>query len=273
MRKLLFTTIAISFAATVSQAGPLFFVQAAGQVRVGNSIASPDTGQVQALSATTGTVGFDVVDANGTHFAHMNATASEGHLSGTADAFSHWINFAQLADASTTLLQFFDTITVNSALLAPGTPVNITGTVVLTDTLVSNPATCCSNAGGGALGLNPNDQAGPGQVIAHTVTLHTPLIWLVGSANPFSGSMFFDAGSSSGVSPLLTGSSSVTADMQFFLDPLDPNVTLSSASGASYATPAATVPSPEPGSQWLLLSGLLLGALVIRPRKHCPFSL
>jgi len=264
MRKLLFTAIAISLAATTSNAGPLFWVQAKGQVRVDAATATPDTGQVQALSATAGPAGFDVADANGVRSAHFNATASEGHLSGSADAFSHWINFLQTADSSTLLLQFFDTITVNSAVLPAGTPVNITGTIVLTDTLSSLTATCCSNAGGSGMGLATGDQAGPGQTISHTVVLQTPLIWFVGSANAFTGSMFFDAGSSSGVSPTQTGGSSVTADMQFFLDPLDPNVTLSSASGASYASPAATVPSPEPGSLWLLLSGLILGALGIR---------
>lgn len=220
MRYLLMSaSISIAVTATFAHASPLYFVQAQTQARVENNIASPDTGQVQAISVTTGLVGFDLNDATGIHSAHITATAAEGHLYGSADAFSHFVNLPVTADATTLLLRFFDTITVNSATLAPGTPVNILATMALTDTLTSQAATCCANADGSGMGMAVGDQAGPGVTISHTVIQHAPLIWLVGSANLFAGSLAFDTGSSAGVSPAQTGGSTAMADLQSFWIP------------------------------------------------------
>ena len=115
-------------------------------------------------------------------------------------------------------------------------------------------------------GLAAGDQAFGGNTISQSVTETTRLFLQIGNSTQAGGSLFFDAGSPAGNSPGRTGGSTVNADLRFFLDPLTPGVSLSSASGASYA---AAVAAPQPGTAALLLASLLgLPACLARVRRR-----
>ena len=266
MRNLVRFTLVAALSAALGHAAPLFWVQAQVQVRNGILITNPDTGQQQAASVTVGPVGFNIDDANGTHNANITATAALGHLFGSADAFDQFVQGPIGPNASTLLLRWADTITPLSPTLPDNTFVEVLATLVLSDTLTALPATCCSNANATGFELAVGDQAFGGNTISHTVIETTHLFLSIGNPIQVGGSFFFDAGSSAGNSPGKTGGSTVNADLRFFLDPLTPDVSLSSASGASYASAVA---APEPGAGSLLLTSLLaMPACLARVRRR-----
>ncbi len=225
-----------------------------------------DSGQVDGPVVSAGPLGFSVSDANGSFSSSISGNASYGHLWGSASADQHSPNFPRQSDANADYVAFQDRLTLNSNANAAGTYVTITVTEVLTDKLSSGPGTCCSNVAVngkysfGVGNFNFGDQAQAGQTIDHVVTRQVQLDWAIGAPNDVGAILFYDVGTSPGInSP--DGSSRVDgADLVFYLT-LPAGVTLSSASGASYAQPV-----PEPAALSLLVAGvsLLLGVRRLR---------
>lgn len=255
-----------TFTAPLAQAATDHSVQASVTARGFNSSQSQDTGAIDGPTATAGPVGFNVIDAFGSFSSGVTATAGYGHLYGQAHAAQFSPTFARQSDASTDLVQFLDRITLTSASLAAGTPVDLSVTLVFTDRLSAGPDTCCSNAivNGlmGFTGMNAADQAGPAQSIDHTKIVKKSLLWLIGAPNDVGARLTFNANSSPGASSFTGGSQVDWVDALFYLT-LPSGVGLVSASGATYA---ATPAVPEPASAWLLALGGVAGLVARRLR-------
>jgi hypothetical protein len=245
--------------AAAAQAASDHWVQAFVDARGNGVTLQDDSGQVAGPQADAGPVGFNVVDPFGSFSSSIQASASYGHLWGSAFAAQDSPFFARQSDANADYLAFQDRITLLSSTLPQGTAVDLSVTMLLTDKLSSGPNTCCSNvAVNGRQGFvfAYGDQAQAGQTIAHQVMQTKALTWFIGQPNDVGAILFFDVGSSPGCCNAHTGDSRVDlADVQFWLN-LPLGVSLQSASGASYAMPV-----PEPGSALLMAAGVALGLL------------
>ena len=231
-----------------------------------------DTGVLSGLSATASR-SFDVVTQFGFKRADISATAQYGHLFGTASAAKSNATFLYAADATTERVEFMDQITLTSATLAIGTPVDLMVTLLFSDDLSAGPGTCCSNTGVNGLfafsGINASDQAGSVQQSINRTLIRTVAAqWFIGAINNVGGRLFMDAGSSGGVIPS-DGSSRVDKlDALFYLT-LPGDVKLVSDSGALYAAPTVpttAVPAPMPATL-IASAGLLLLGLHRRARR------
>ena len=215
-----------------------------------------DSGPVDGPQVDAGPIGFNVVDQFGSFSNSIQASATYGHLSGSAFAAQDGNSFARQSDANADYLAFQDRITLLSTTLPKGTAVDLSVTMQLTDKLSAGPNTCCSNVavnGHGNFVFAYGDQAQAGQTIDHQVVQTKAITWFIGQPNDVGAILFFDVGLSPSCCTAFSGASRVDlADVQFWLN-LPQGVTLQSASGASYATPV-----PEPGSALLMAAGVAL---------------
>ena len=252
-----------ALAAPAARAAPDHWVQAFVDARGNGTTLQQDSGQVAGPSVTSGPIGFHVADAFGSFDSDILGGAAYGHLWGWADAAQTSPFFARQSDANADSVAFQDRLTLVSNTLAPGTAVDLSVTMVLTDQLSGGPTTCCANVavnGHGGFVFALGDQAGLGQSIQHRIVQTKPLVWFVGTPTDVGAILFFDVGSSPGVNSS-TGSSRVDlADVVFYLT-LPAGVSLVSASGASYAAPV-----PEPSSAALLAAGI--AGLLWRRRRE-----
>lgn len=263
--------LAALLGATVAEAAPDHWVQAFVDARGNGVTLQDDSGQVVGPQASAGPVGFNVVDAFGSFSSSIQASAGYGHLSGSAAAAQDSPFFVRQSDANADSVTFMDRLTLHSSTLPVGTAVDLSVTMQLTDKLSSGPNTCCSNVivnGRNGFVFAYGDQAQAGQTIDHQVVQTKALTWFIGQPKDVGAILFFDVGSSPGCCNSHTGGSRVDlADVQFWLN-LPAGVTVSSASGASYAAPV-----PEPGTALLMLAGaplLAMAARRVRRRPACP---
>lgn len=247
-----------------AQAASDHWVQAFVDARGGGVTLQDDSGQVAGPQVNAGPIGFNVVDQFGSFSNSIQASATYGHLWGSAFAAQNSPVFARQSDANADYLAFQDRITLLSATLPQGTAVDLSVTMQLTDKLSAGPNTCCSNVavnGHGNFVFAYGDQAQAGQTIDHQVVQTKAMTWFIGQPNDVGAILFFDVGSSPGCCVSFTGGSRVDlADVQFWLN-LPQDVSLQSASGASYAAPV-----PEPGSALLMVAGVAL----LLVRRHSP---
>jgi len=239
-----------------AQAASDHWVQAFVDARGNGVTLQDDSGQVAGPQVSAGPVGFSVVDQFGSFSSSIQASATYGHLSGSAFAAQDSPFFARQSDANADSVAFQDRITLLSSTLPAGSLVNLSVTMLLTDKLSSGPNTCCSNVivnGRYGFVFAYGDGAQAGQTIDHQVMQTKALSWFIGQPNDVGAILFFDVGSSPGCCNNVTGDSRVDlADVQFWLT-LPQGVTLQSASGASYAMPV-----PEPGTALLMSAGVAL---------------
>jgi hypothetical protein len=232
--------IALLCGISTARAGADFFVHA-----YVNAIAEPltqdaDTGEISGPTATAGPL--DLI--RGDREARIFAQASYGHLSGTAFATNP--NGLVAAQATTFADIFKDTITIHSAVLPAGSPVQVLATMTLSDLLFSQ--SIVSLEGGFALSsLTPLiDRGNDTGLVSSTRTSTFLFTKPVDVPFMIAGQMGFAVSARPGTGEVRM------ADGRFTLEALTPGVTLTSASGTSYSVAVV----PEPSSFVVLASGL-----------------
>lgn len=199
--------------------------------------------------------------------AQASGSVTYGSVTGSASASASPTDEPS-SGSSQFIGEWNDTLTVTSATLSQGTPVNLEFTLTVSGSVTCSPATVLSNSGQVSgqfeFGLNVISAADTtcGTTIAQTQM--STYATTVGAVIDISGTGQWDATANA---PVGSPGSSVQADppaAQFFVDLETPGASYTTASGVTYFSSVAT---PEP-SGFLLLGTGFLGFAMTRMRKY-----